>query len=624
MGQASVIRYAYAVKNKVVKSADTDSGILWVLLFGSAITTLYFNSKIQDPFNSPKLWIIMIMASWTTGHLLTKARTRTLQPKSRISFILTMLFTLSLLLSMLNTEQLYVGLFGENMRRNGFLAYLSLAIIFLATVIYFNSKYINRLNSIAIFVGLVLSIYGLMQVSGKDFVQWNNPYNAIISTVGNPNFAAAIMAVIAVLNFGAFLSIKNKRALKLLHLVTVILLSIAIVLSNARQGIISLALGIGIIVLVFVHQKNRIAGFTLGFFSIVLATFAILGMLQVGPLTQYLYKASVTLRGYYWDAGIRMFIENPLFGVGLDSYGTYFKEYRKPGYSLNYGWDITSTNAHNTPIQLFATGGVFVGLSYLGLIVYTMYRAFSGLKKFYGNQRLIFSTFFAAWLAFQAQSIVSIDNIGISIWGWLLSAIVISMSFAEKNFTVYEVDRTRPRVNQVMVAQPVVSGVLTISIFLLIAPLYRVENLALQSRTFASYSDSASRQLLIESADKITKERIVDPEYLVNTAGLLNFRGFNDESLLILKDLLETNTRNLSALNLLAEISEKNNDIANAIVYREQIYALDPWNARNLLQLGREYKFTNQLLKMEQVREKILSFASTKAEGQLALTELKK
>ena len=41
-----------------------------------------------------------------------------------------------------------------------------------------------------------------MQISGIDFVTWNNQYNAVISTVGNPNFAAAIMAIIATLNFG--------------------------------------------------------------------------------------------------------------------------------------------------------------------------------------------------------------------------------------------------------------------------------------------------------------------------------------------------------------------------------------------------------------------------------------
>jgi hypothetical protein len=29
------------------------------------------------------------------------------------------------------------------------------------------------------------------------------------------------------------------------------------------------------------------------------------------------------------------------------------------------------------------------------------------------------------WLAFQSQSLISIDNIGISIWGWFLGAIVV-------------------------------------------------------------------------------------------------------------------------------------------------------------------------------------------------------
>ena len=92
-------------------------------------------------------------------------------------------------------------------------------------------------------------------------------------------------------------------------------------------------------------------------------------MLQIGPLAQYLYKDSVSVRGFYWRAGMKMFWENPLFGVGLDRYGAYFKEFREVNYPLRYGYEITSSNAHNTLIQIFATGGVMVGISYLCVLI---------------------------------------------------------------------------------------------------------------------------------------------------------------------------------------------------------------------------------------------------------------
>ena len=45
--------------------------------------------------------------------------------------------------------------------------------------------------------------------------------------------------------------------------------------------------------------------------------------------------------------------------------------------SLGNGYEITSSNAHNTFIQLFATAGIFVGTCYLLLNLYII---FCGVK----------------------------------------------------------------------------------------------------------------------------------------------------------------------------------------------------------------------------------------------------
>ena len=67
-----------------------------------------------------------------------------------------------------------------------------------------------------------------------------------------------------------------------------------------------------------------------------------------------------------------MFKSYPLTGVGFDHYGYYFKEVRSVEYPLRYGFDLTSTNAHNTFLQMFSTGGLFLGLSYLLLVISTL------------------------------------------------------------------------------------------------------------------------------------------------------------------------------------------------------------------------------------------------------------
>ena len=46
------------------------SPVRWILT-GLASITLYFQTNIYDPFNSPKMWILMFFAAWLTGYLVS-------------------------------------------------------------------------------------------------------------------------------------------------------------------------------------------------------------------------------------------------------------------------------------------------------------------------------------------------------------------------------------------------------------------------------------------------------------------------------------------------------------------------------------------------------------------------
>ena len=124
-----------------------------------------------------------------------------------------------------------------------------------------------------------------------------------------------------------------------------------------------------------------------------------------------------------------MFSSNPLTGVGLDGYGDYFRQYKEIGYVRNYGVEITSNNAHNTFLQLFATGGFFVGALYLllilGVIYFGLRSVFAAKKTPASNLNL---TLIAAFVTFQAQSFISIDNLGISVWSWCFAGAILGVS----------------------------------------------------------------------------------------------------------------------------------------------------------------------------------------------------
>lgn len=593
---------------------------LWILSIGVALTTLYFNSKIQDPFNSPKLWIIVLLSSWLMGHLISNIQSIRTQNKALLFVILA--FLLSGLGSLIATNPIYTGFFGETQRRNGYLSYLCLAIILLIAAQKIQFSFIPRFSAVAIIVGLILSIYGLMQISGIDFVKWNNPYNAVISTVGNPNFAAAIMAIIATLNFGFALIPSFNIAQRLIHLVVFILSYIAIFRSDARQGLVSGVVGFGTIFIVYVHSKYRKVGWLFAGFAFLIGVFSILGMLQKGPLQGLLYKDSVSVRGYYWRAGIEMFRDNFLFGVGQDRYGAFFKTYRESQYSLTYGFDITSNNAHSVPIQMFATGGIFFGVSYLLLMGIVLIAGYKGIRNSAGEKRLIISTLFAGWLVYQAQSLISIDNLGISVWGWLLSGFIIGLSIHVNRTNLnQEVIKSKNKIS-ISLAQPVISGAITVCAVILVSFLYRGEEAAFQTRIRFNPQDVANNNAILEYASKALETPLIEPAYKIASLNYLAASGFTEKALEGLKEQLEYDPRNLDVLTPIAEINERLNKIPEAIVAREAIRSLDPWNSKNLLQLGREYQFIGNFKKMQEIREAILEFDSVSKESEVAKSEL--
>jgi tetratricopeptide (TPR) repeat protein len=356
-----------------------------------------------------------------------------------------------------------------------------------------------------------------------------------------------------------------------------------------------------------------------------LAAVSILGILQKGPLATLLYKSSVTIRGYYWQAGIDMFRSSPLFGVGIDSYGEYFKQYRNPQYSLNYGFDLTSTNAHNVPIQMFATGGIFVGVTYILILISIFIAALKAIMTTSDTRKPFIVIALAAWLSYISQSIVSIDNIGLTIWGWILGGILIGINSRIQNLSEGLENNSPPirkSVESLDVIKVLVSMSLLIVSIILNSILYKSEKNAFFIRTYFQNNSNSQSQIFYEEANKTFSLQFNDPNYKMQTAAYMVNAGLKDEGLLRLRQINSDNPRNLDVLNMLAEYSEIYGLTYDAIEFRSKISVLDPWNAKNYLRLGNLYKFNGEKIKMLEIKDKILSFASNTSEGKLAAVEL--
>ena len=602
-------------KTANLPKSQGDKAVWWVGCF-LFLVTIYFNSRAQDPFNAPKFWVLLIGAAWLSGYLISYFREnkRNLQGIINRSIILIIVFISFLTISMIMSKNNFIALFGDNMRKNGYLTYLSLSIIFLITVFYVRNNNLIRLYKFMLLSALAVGGYGLLQMTGNDFVNWSSSGMALFSTMGNSNFAGSLMAILATITLGGSYIYRSSVALSVISIIAFVILVITIFPTNARQGLLLLFFGISYLVIVMIYNFNRIIGRIAILLSFAGLLASILGMLQIGPLTKLLYKDSVSVRGFYWRAGIEMFQDNILFGVGLDNYGSFFKQYREVGYPLKYGYSLTSTNAHNVFIQQFATGGIFVGISYILITLFVFWCGIKSLRKFKGEDRNTLAVFFIAWLAFQGQSVISIDNIGISIWGWVLAGIIVALS-VEKSESYVPKEKVKEgrqfKKQEINLLQPSISIAFSVLAIILVVFLYRGDSAIFKLRSAYNPAIPAQKTIFYKFANETISAPLIDLQYKVMAATFLNGMDYKQEAVSLLEKLHIEDPYNLDAITMLSSYYEVSGVVPKAISMREKLAGLDPWNVENYLQMAFDYKFIGDKVNQQKYLDRALSIDSS-------------
>ena len=275
--------------------------------------------------------------------------------------------------------------------------------------------------------------YCLWAIIFGDFIPWSNPYGNILGTFGNPNFIGAFLGIFAA-SLVAYTLKKGVRLEFRIGLALIFLVAVyEIIDSSAIQGRVVVAAGLAIVGFYLVRSKFENVFAQIGYITLVAVggIFALLGALQIGPLTKYIYKTSVSLRGEYWQAGWNMGSDHPLTGVGFDTYGDWYRRARDTKALVMPGPSTTTNAAHNVPFDVFAFGGWPLFLSYIAILllsVIAIVRVTMRARTYDG----VFVTLTTAWVCYQLQSIISINQIGLAVWGWLFGGALIAYEVATR------------------------------------------------------------------------------------------------------------------------------------------------------------------------------------------------
>ena len=394
-----------------------------------------------DPINVPKLALIsaggfMALAFVVSQWKLFKGQA------FRVPLIIVMFFVIDLLLVLEfaggNFNQEF---FGANGRSTGFVAYVALTGLLLVGVVASSGSGLNRLSWFLIGSGVVSTVYGVMQANGLEPANWVSSYSPVIGFVGNPDFQSSFVAFSAVMAV-AMLANKAMKPLFKTGLITYIAVVIYVIKeTKAQQGYLVLLGGSAVIALIYVY-KSKAKALTLplmgaGFVGLVVVA---MGSLNAGPLASILHKASVVYRGDYWRAGWKMTLDHPFLGVGLDSYGDWYRRSRTLEATLRRGPDVTSNAAHNVLLDFSSNGGFPLLIIYLALMALVVRAAFRVIQRS-SNFEPIFTGLFAVWIAYQTQSVISLNQLGLAVWGWIISGLIIGYEINGRN----EIDDVKAR-----------------------------------------------------------------------------------------------------------------------------------------------------------------------------------
>ena len=396
--------------------------VSWTALLATVVVMPW---AAYDPINAPKLTVISVGGFMALGFLFAN-RNVFRQKRYQLTLIFGLAFvvdlTLVLLVSGTNFYQEFFGTFG---RATGYVAYVALASLMMVAALIADSLSLRRFTSSLLATGLISIVYGLIQALNLDPIKWINQYSPVIGFLGNPNFQSSFVGFSGVLAFAMLIG-GGLSLVWSVGYVSYITLAVYVIKETASQQGYLVLIG-GAAVLIFLRIINSkfkylsIPSLLLGLLGFVFVT---VGSLNKGPLASFLYKDSITYRGDYWRAGWKMTVENPLFGVGLDSYGDWYRRTRTVEATLRRGPDFISNSAHNVLLDFSSNGGFPLLLIYLFMLFLVIKAAIKVIKRSI-NFDPIFSGLVAVWIVYQAQSIISLNQLGLAVWGWIISGLII-------------------------------------------------------------------------------------------------------------------------------------------------------------------------------------------------------
>ena len=387
------------------------------------VTILVDPIHLYDPINIPKFTTITIISVPILYFLIRNWRLLNEKMNRKILVLSLSFICWLLLITLVSKMNLIDSIYGVSGRQTGLITYLALNLLMLYAVCISGSELNLLILKVLLGTGYFSAIYGLFQILNRDPFDWINPYSNVFGLFGNPNFHSSFIALSAIAAITMIFSKIDSKSVKLLSWLYLPIAIVNIYFSKSLQGFLGLAAGICIIVYFKLIQgkfhRLKVPYILFILFGMIAVC---LDIFQKSPWPPKLYKESISFRGDFWRAGLNITTDNPIFGVGMDGYRDSYRQARDL-VATNRNYNVMVDSAHNIFLDISSGGGIPLALIYICIQLLVIVSFFRLVKR--KQNDMVVNGIFASWIVYQLQSLISINQIGIAVWGWTLGGVII-------------------------------------------------------------------------------------------------------------------------------------------------------------------------------------------------------
>ncbi|MFW6386967.1 MAG: O-antigen ligase family protein [Bacillota bacterium] len=404
-----------------------------------------YNLKQADKIYEPKVIVLYIISALLMILGLIWQHIMSEKLEGDVSFIPLLFLLVFLILSTLFSHDIYRSLYGALYRWEGFVTFACYLTLFFSTALFVNSRSKIRYIVYSISaVAVLISVYGLLQYYGLEFIEWMPPRDTwgkrAFATLGNPDFAGSYSLLFLPAAIVMYFFAEEKIRIVAYGILSALFYSLLIATSTRSSWLAFICV---LPLIIYFCWKKRILKRNLVKFIVLFSVFVLIfGILnlrhdgyQFNRVISIFSDANTVATGdgeevqragsnriLIYQTSLPLLLENPVLGSGLDTFDLVFPQ---ETYQEIVGTESIVDKAHNEYLQLGVTAGLPALVAYLVFLCFVFHRGWRNWKQDDSGLR---AALLIAFLAYIVQAFFNISVVSVAPIFWIVMGLNIAVN----------------------------------------------------------------------------------------------------------------------------------------------------------------------------------------------------